>query len=99
MPVPRLQKKKGKSVKEWQLPPAALRKRVAEATRENARFPKTLKLQPLRVPNQELLLVPEKLPHEYLLEPWPWFCKIVCPPRYRVRKNQKNLTATEWARF
>jgi tyrosinase len=34
---------------------------------------------------------------------WPlierWYCKIICSPRYRVRKNQKNLTATEWARF
>jgi tyrosinase len=99
VPVPRLQRKKGKPVREWQLPPEELRKRVQEATRENERFGKTLKLRPLRIPKRELLLVPARLPPAYFLKPWPWFCKIVCPPRYRIRKNQKNLTATEWARF
>lgn len=37
--------------------------------------------------------MPVKIPAKYYLAPWPFYCKIVCPPRYRVRKNQKNLTA------
>lgn len=99
MPVPRLQLRKGKPVKEWQLPPAELKKRVAAATRESARFPKTLRLRPLRLPARELVTVPVRLPKDYWVRPWPWYCKLVCPPRLRVRKNQKTLTATEWARF
>ena len=99
MPVPRLQLRKGKPVKEWQLPPTELRKRAAAATREAAKFPDTLKLRRLRLPKRELLVVPEQLPRPYWLRPWPWYCRIVCPPRYRVRKNQRDLTAAEWARF
>lgn len=58
-----------------------------------------MKLRRLGLAKRELVIVPEQLPRPYWLRPWPWYCRIVCPPRYRVRKNQRNLTAAEWARF
>jgi tyrosinase len=45
------------------------------------------------------LVIPERFPARFYLLPWPFFCRIVCPPRYRIRKNQKNLTPIEWARY
>ncbi len=100
MPRPILFEKEGKPVEEWQLSSAELSERVKTATLEARRFSTTLKLRARpRVPRAKLLVIPEKIPARYYLSPWPFFCKIVCPPRYRVRKNQKNLTAVEWARF
>jgi len=100
MPRPNLFEREGQPVEEWRLPQAELQKRIKVATAEARRFSKTLKLRPLpRIPRQELLVVPAKIPAAYFLRPWPFYCKIVCPPRYRVRKNQKSLSAVEWARF
>ena len=100
MPRPVLFEKEGKPVAEWQLPPRELNARVKAATLEARRFRPTLKLRALpRIPRRELLVMPEKIPAKYYLAPWRFYCTIVCPPRYRVRKNQKNLTAVEWARF
>jgi tyrosinase len=100
MPRPILFEKEGKPVKEWQLSSAELVERVKQATLDAGDVSTTLKLRALpRIPRQELLVMPAKIPARYYLAPWPFYCKIVCPPRYRVRKNQKNLTAVEWARF
>jgi tyrosinase len=100
MPRPKLFPKEGKPFPEWQLPKAELQRRVREATREARRFGKTLRLRPLpRIPRKELLLVPETLPSSYYVRPWRFYCRTVCPPRFRVRKNQKYLTGIEWARF
>jgi tyrosinase len=100
MPRPNLFEREGQPVEEWRLPQAELQKRIKVATAEARRFSKTLKLRPLpRIPRHELLVVPAKIPATYFLRPWPFYCKIVCPPRYRVRKNQKSLSAVEWARF
>ena len=100
MPRPILFEKEGKPVAEWQLSSGELSERVAAATLDADGFSGTLKLRALpRIARQELLVMPVKIPAKYYLAPWPFYCKIVCPPRYRVRKNQKNLTAVEWARF
>lgn len=34
-----------------------------------------------------------------LLRPERLFCFLLCPPKLRVRKNQRNLTVEEWERF
>ena len=100
MPRPSLFEKEGRPFAEWQLPKAELQKRIDLATRDARRFGKTLRLRALpKLPRKDLLVVPAKIPARYYLAPWPFYCRIVCPPRYRIRKNQKNLTATEWARF
>jgi len=100
MPSPRILVREGKPVPEWTLPARELRAQIKKAQQENARFAKTLRLRPLpRLPKQELLIFPERLPAGFYVKPWPYFCRFICPPRYRVRKNQKILTATEWARF
>ena len=100
MPRPNLFGTEGKPFPDWQLPKTELQRRVRAATREAERFGKTLRLRPLpRIPRTELLVLPEKIPTTYYLKPWPFYCRLVCPPRYRIRKNQKNLTALEWVRF
>jgi tyrosinase len=100
MPRPILFEKEGQPVAEWQLSSRELRERVKRATLEARRFSTTLRLRALpRIPRKELLVMPEKIPAKYYLAPWPFYCKLICPPRYRVRKNQKNLTSVEWTRF
>jgi hypothetical protein len=100
MPAPRLLVRQGKPVPEWNLPARELRAQIGATEEATRRFPRTLRLRPLpRLPRRELLVFPERLPPRFYLEPWPFFCRIICPPRYRIRKNQKNLTATEWTRF
>ena len=100
MPRPSLFDKKGQPVEEWQLPRAELTKQITAATTDAQGFSRTLKLRALpKLPRDKLLVVPARLPAKYYLLPWPFYCRIVCPPRLRVRKNQKNLTAAEWARF
>ena len=100
MPRPSLFEKEGKPFAEWQLPKAELQKRIDLAAGDARRFSTTLRLRALpKLPRKELLVLPTKIPARYYLAPWPFYCRIVCPPRYRVRKNQKNLTAAEWARF
>ena len=100
MPPPRLLVRAGKPVPEWTLGPRELRAQIKRAQEQYARFPDRLRLRPLpRIPRKDLLIFPERLPREFHVKPWPYFCRFVCPPRLRVRKNQKNLNATEWSRF
>ena len=100
MPRPNLFEKEGKPFPAWQLSADELQSQIRSATLEADAFGKTLTLRKRPpVPRAQQLVVPAKIPPSYYLKPWPFFCKIVCPPKHRVRKNQKNLTATEWARF
>lgn len=88
---PLLFEKEGKPVAEWQLSSGELSARINAATLDADGFSGTLRLRALpRIPRQELLVMPVKIPAKYYLAPWPFYCKIVCPPRYRVRKNQKT---------
>ena len=96
----RLLAREGKPVPEWSASPEELRRRVRLATREFAQFPDELKLRPLpRVPRRDLVVLPDRLPPAAYLRPWWFWCRVICPPRYRIRKNQRNLSATEWGRF
>jgi len=58
-----------------------------------------MKRVPLKVPKNKLLIWPERFNMRDLIRPDLLFCRIYCPPRYRIRKNQKDLSAVEWARF
>ena len=95
MPRPKLQTKKGKLVKEWTVTPAELKTLLA------ARRPPTekIKTKSLRVAKTDLRLAPALFAARDLLLPERWWLLYFCKPRYRVRKNQKNLTAIEWQRF
>jgi tyrosinase len=100
MPRPTLFGREGNPFPDWQLPKAELQRQVRSSTREAQRFGKTLRLRKRPpVPRRQQLVVPAKIPSSYYLKPWPFYCRLFCPPRYRIRKNQKNLTATEWVRF
>lgn len=100
MPATQLLQRPGRPVEEWQFTTAKIRREHAALDQRARDFPQVLKLRPLpRLPKRELLLFPERLSRRFYLQPWPFLCRFVCPPRYRVRKNQKNLTTTEWARF
>jgi tyrosinase len=97
MPIPTLLEREGKPVEEWSPSLRELEERP------RVRVPgvrKTFKPLPLpRIPQRELLLIPERIPPRVYLDPRPFWCRIICPPRYRVRKNQRTLTSVEWARF
>jgi len=54
---------------------------------------------PLRIPPRDLRLLPTKFGPKELLLPEHWWRWFFFRPRYRVRKNQKNLTTMEWQRF
>jgi len=97
MPRPRLLTKPGTPVPEW-----SLSRREVEALRPldipldpGRRF----RLRRLDRPRAELQWLPEEIAARYLLRPDLLFRRLWCPPRYRVRKNQRNLSPTEWSRF
>jgi hypothetical protein len=93
----KLQIKKGKPVKEWVISPAEKRKLNLEFKNVSAK--QKIKTVELKIPIEELHIVPDKFTYKHLLEPH-WFWHIYfCKHRYRVRKNQKNLTEIEWQRF
>ena len=93
----RLQTKKGKPVKEWVISPAEKRKLNLEFKNISPR--QKIKPVELKIPIEDLHIVPDKFTYKHLLEPH-WFWHIYfCKPRYRVRKNQKNLSEIEWQRF
>jgi hypothetical protein len=96
MPPPRLLARAGKPVPEWTLGPRELRAQIKRTQEPYARYPDRLRLRPLpRIPRKDLLIFPERLPRDFHVKPWPYFCRFICPPRLRVPKNLKNLTATE----
>jgi len=82
---------------EWSLTTARLQALrpvdLAMRPRERLRVPR------LRVPRKDLQIFPDVVARKDLLRPELLFCVILCPPRLRVRKNQKDITPTEWARF
>jgi tyrosinase len=98
VPKPKLLLKPGKKVPEWSLTAKQL-ERIRPRPEELEKFRPELKLRPLPVPKRQALLFPELMRPSYLLRPYPFLCRILCPPRLRVRKNQKSLTPLEWARF
>ncbi len=84
-------------VKEWSLSEAQIEK-LTKDTGEVSPIQK-IKSPKLDLKVEELRIFPEKFLPEHLLLPHGWWPSYFCRPRYRVRKNQKNLTPIEWNRF
>ena len=95
MPRPKLQTVKGKLVAEWSITPAELKALHA------VRPPKLEKIKSkvLRIAKAELRIMPTEFTAAHLMYPHRWWPLYFCRPRYRVRKNQKDLTVMEWQRF
>ena len=95
MARPKLQIVKGKLVAEWSVKPAELK------TLHAAKPPKVEKIKTLtvRIAKAELRVMPTEFTAAHLMHPHLWWPHYFCRPRYRVRKNQKNLTPIEWQRF
>jgi tyrosinase len=98
MPKPKLLHKRGRKVPEWSLSAKQL-ERLRPPEEELGAFPQSFKPRPLPVPKRDVLIFPEAIRESHLLRPWPFFCRFLCPPRLRLRKNQKDLTPLEWARL
>jgi tyrosinase len=97
MARPRLLSEPGTPVPEW-----SLSLEQNEALRPPGiprRPPRRFKLRRLDLPRTKLQLIPERIDARQLLRPDVALRRWWCRPLYRVRKNQRDLTATEWARF
>ena len=95
MARPRLLTKKGKIVREWSVTAAELKAlHGVKAPRRG-----TVKTRALRIAKAALRIAPADFARKELLLPEHWWRYYFCRPRYRVRKNQKNLTPIEWQRF
>lgn len=99
MPKPKLIIKRGKRIPEWSLMPEELEAlRPPEADQMSDR---RLKRLPLPVPKRKTIILRERILPRDLLEPDVILRREYFHPfrLYRVRKNQKNLTPSEWTRF
>ena len=88
---------KPKTVKEWNLSKVQLAKIKKDVGKVSPNQKIKSPLPDLKA--EELRIIPKTFLPKHLLLPefwWPWY---FCRPRYRVRKNQKNLTPIEWSRF
>lgn len=89
--------RKTKNIKEWTISPVQMRQLLKEAPKKIGK--QKIKSPGLKIDIEDLQFIPEKFSHKDLLEPhWFWH-KYFCRPKYRRRKNQKNLTPLEWSRF
>lgn len=95
MARPKLQTAKGKLVAEWRVKPAEFK------ALQDAQPPKAgkIKLSAAGIAKSDLRIMPTAFTAAHLLQPHLWWPHYFCKPRYRVRKNQKNLTPIEWQRF
>lgn len=95
MARPRLLTKKGKPVAEWSVTPTELKTllKASPPRREKVRA------RALRVAKADLRIAPAEFAIRELMLPERWWPFYFCRPRYRVRKNQKDLTPIEWQRF
>jgi tyrosinase len=91
--------KKGIPVPPWQR--TAENRRAMQRAAELAKGAKTFRPPKLDVPKEHLLLETTTVTNERLMKPFPWFCETVCRPgtQYRVRRNQKDLSETDWKIF
>ena len=95
MARPKLQTVKGNLVAEWSAKAAEIKALHA------AKQPKVEKIKTLavRIAKAELRVMPTEFTTAHLMYPHRWWPLYFCRPRYRVRKNQRNLTPIEWQRF
>jgi tyrosinase len=97
MPRPKLVTKKGKAVSEWTISAKEMKEILPTALK--TKTPQKMKRVASDIPVSKLRILPDDIKFANLMQPEIFWCKIYCPPRLRVRKNQKNLTPVEWARF
>jgi tyrosinase len=95
MARPRLLAKRGKLVRDWTVKPAEL-KALLKVRKPRA---EKIKTRALRIEKAKLRVAPTQFVSRDLLLPERWWPFYFCRPRYRVRKNQKNLSQIEWQRF
>lgn len=95
MARPKLQTKRGTVVREWAVSRSELASLLAAPAPRRVAI--TTKVQ--RIAKKDIRLAPETFAIRELLRPERWWPHYFCRPRYRVRKNQKQLTAIEWQRF
>lgn len=93
----KLHTKVGVPVREFIISPAE-RKRL-DIEFKDVPTKQKIKLIKQDVAVEDIRVLPEKFTLQQLIEPHWFFDKYFCKPKYRVRKNQKNLTAIEWQRF
>jgi tyrosinase len=96
MTRPRLLSKPGTPVPEWNLNLAELE---ALRPRDIPVRPARFRLRRLEMPRARVQVLPDRIERVDLLRPDVVLRRWLCPPRYRVRKNQRDLSVTEWARF
>ena len=89
--------KKGKAVPEWTISAKEMKEILPTALK--GKTPQKLKRIASKIKTSQLRAFPEAITAATLVRPELIFCKFYCPPLLRVRKNQKNLTPVEWARF
>ncbi len=95
MARPKLQTVKGKVVAEWRVTRAQLKVlRAAKAPRLEK-----IKTKTVRIAKSQLRILPTAFTAAHLVRPHLWWPHYFCRPRYRIRKNQKNLTPMEWQRY
>ena len=95
MPSPKLLTVKREPHPEWTLKPAELELlHAAKPPREVE-----IKTKAANISESELRIVPTEFTAAHLMRPHLWWRHFFCKRRYRVRKNQKNLTPIEWQRF
>ena len=97
MLTPKLLKKKTKKVKEWNLTTS----QIASISRATPRIVSRQKIKSpgRKIDPKKISKLPINFPIRRLKHPHYFWKYYFCRPRYRVRKNQKNLTLTEWKRF
>jgi|GEM_PF-2222094 len=89
--------KKTEVVKEWKFTDAQLLKITSE--RPAVKPGQKIVSPKFDFKSDLLRVVPDKFTAIELLRPEIFWPQYFCHPIYRVRKNQKNLTAMEWNRF
>lgn len=93
----KLHTKIGKPVKEFTITTAERKK--LDVDFKDVSLKQKMKTIAHDVALDDLRIVPENFTLQHLLKPDWYYLKYFCKPRYRVRKNQKNLTPIEWQRF
>lgn len=91
--------KKFKKIKRWNWGKTEI-KRLIKLTPNITKRQKT-KHPKIKIKSDRIRKVPEILDSRHLLRPHFWWKRYFCRARlrYRLRKNQKNLSSLEWARF
>lgn len=96
MSLKKLFPKKTKKLKDWTLTSNEIKiltRKAGKITTQKIKSPE------FKIKQDEIRLLPTEFSHKDLIFPEIFWPKYFCLRKYRVRKNQKNLTPIEWNRF